>query len=64
MPSAVNFTSPIFGTKTGRFPVFSNFPMTMKPIFSDNSRVYYKPASLAPGGVGTVRNARMKSKNT
>jgi hypothetical protein len=36
----------------------------MKSIFSDNAAVYYKQGSLAPGGIGTVRNSRYKSKNT
>jgi len=34
------------------------------PLFTDNSRVYYKPHSLAPGGVGTVRNTRVKANKT
>ena len=34
-----------------------------KPLFSDNSLVYYKPHSLASGGIGTVKNARHKSKH-
>ena len=34
------------------------------PLFTDNSRVYYKPHSLAPGGVGTVRNMRVKANKT
>lgn len=36
----------------------------MKSIFSDNAMVYYKPGSLAYGGVGTTRNTRAKSKKT
>jgi hypothetical protein len=62
MPSAMNAVSPVFGTKVGQFARFPK--MTMKPIFSDNARVYYKPGSLAAGGVGTVRNARFKGKQT
>ena len=34
----------------------------MKPVFTDNSKVYYKPGSLAAGGVGTVRNSGIKSR--
>lgn len=37
---------------------------SMKPIFTDNSRVYYKSNSLASGGVGGVRNHRRKSRRT
>jgi hypothetical protein len=36
----------------------------MKPVFTDNSMVYYKPGSLAAGGIGTVRNSNMKAKKT
>jgi len=36
----------------------------MKTVFSDNSRVHYKPGSLAAGGIGTVRNSRAKGKKT
>lgn len=39
-------------------------PMTMKSVFTDNSRVYYKAGSLASGGVGTVKNSRRKSRFT
>jgi hypothetical protein len=34
----------------------------MKSLFTDNSRVYYKPGSLASCGVGSVRNSSMKSR--
>ena len=36
----------------------------MGSLFTDNSMVYYKPHSLAAGGVGGVRNYRKKSKKT
>ena len=43
--------------------VFSNF--SMKPAFTDNSRVFYKPHSGSScGGGGTVKNARIKSYKT
>ena len=52
-------------------PMFVDFnfkpkikPMTMKSLFSDNSLVYYKKGSLAPGGIGTVSNSRIKSRLT
>lgn len=35
-----------------------------KPIFSNNSLVFYKAHSLSYGGVGTVRNHRHKMKLT
>jgi hypothetical protein len=31
-------------------------------LFTNNAIVYYKPHSLAAGGVGGVKNARSKSK--
>jgi len=31
-------------------------------LFTDNALVYYKPGSLAPGGVNTVRNSSIKAK--
>jgi hypothetical protein len=34
----------------------------MKPLFSNNSLVFYKPASLASCGVGSVRNSSTKSR--
>ena len=33
-------------------------------LYSDSSRVFYKPHSLASGGVGTVRNSRFKGRYT
>jgi len=39
-------------------------PVIRKLMFSDNSRVYYKKNSLAPGGIGGVRNCRKKAKKT
>jgi hypothetical protein len=40
-------------------------PATVKkPVFANNALVLYKAGSLAPGGVGTVRNSRKKSKHT
>jgi len=43
-------------------PYFKKYPKTM--LFSDNSLVVYKTHSLAPGGVGTVKNYRSKAKRT
>ena len=36
----------------------------MASLFSNNALVYYKPGSLAPGGVGSVRNSSAKSRKT
>jgi hypothetical protein len=37
---------------------------SMHSIFTDNSRAFYKKGSLAPGGVGTVRNVGRKANRT
>jgi hypothetical protein len=42
-------------------PVMS---FSMRSLFINNAQVYYKPHSLAPGGVGGVKNCRIKSKKT
>lgn len=34
------------------------------PLFANNSQVYYKTHSLAPGGIGTVKNHRRKAIKT
>jgi hypothetical protein len=39
-------------------------PVNKQLTFSDNSRVYYKKSSLAPGGIGGVRNHRRKARKT
>lgn len=36
----------------------------MKSLYTNNAQVYYKPNSLAPGGIGSVRNNRLKSRKT
>ena len=38
--------------------------LTMHSLFSNNSVVYYKPGSLASGGVGSVVNSTAKSRKT
>ena len=37
-------------------------PIQMRSLFTDNSKVYYKPGSMAACGVGTVKNSRFRSK--
>ena len=36
----------------------------LTPLFTNNAQVYYKPGSLAPGGVGSVRNSSIKARKT
>jgi hypothetical protein len=43
------------------YPVWRSLQQPLH--FSDNSLVYYKPGSLASGGVNTVRNSRHKAKH-
>ena len=65
MPSNyIFFTQPVrnIPTHSPKLPIVA--PFTMKSIFSDNSLVCYKPHSLAPGGVGTVRNVGAKANRT
>jgi hypothetical protein len=45
-------------------PVINKPKMSMSSLFTNNAMVYYKPHSLAPGGIGGVRNYRKKSKKT
>jgi len=52
-----------FGRSSSKLPTLPN-RFTMKSIFSNNAAVCYKPHSLAPGGVGTVRNSGLKSRKT
>jgi hypothetical protein len=45
------------------YPFWSARPPSLSTMhFTNNAAVYYKPGSLAPGGVGCVRNSRHKAK--
>jgi len=58
-PGAVYNTDTYYGV----YPIW-NFPPPFKQMhYTDNSRIFYKPGSLAPGGIGTVRNSRHKAKH-
>jgi len=72
-PGYVEFGAPSFVRFSKTLPLLpaQNKPgtpqikeFTMRSIFSDNSRVCYKPGSLSYGGVGSVVNGRHKSKHT
>ena len=59
----IQFTNPVSIQYTKTVPVLPRgFPM--KRLFSDNSLVVYKTHSLAPGGIGTVKNSRRKGSRT
>ncbi len=63
MPSSyIEFSNPPSMKYQRTIPVVKS--LRMKSLFTDNSRVVYKPGSLAPGGVGTVANCRRKSRYT
>lgn len=55
----VEFSNPV--STTPKIIIKNKNTMKM-PLFSNNSQVYYKPKSLAAGGVGTVRNVGSKSR--
>ena len=58
----IEFSNPVSVQFTRKLPAVK--PFMMKSLFTDNSKVCYKPGSLAPGGVGTVRNSAIKSRKT
>jgi hypothetical protein len=60
LPSYVEFGSPVSIAYSRTVPITPAF--MMKSLFTDNSRVVYKPGSLAAGGVGSVANSRRKSR--
>ena len=55
----IEFSNPVRIQRTKTLPSIPFLSMR-KGLFSDNSLVCYKAGSLAPGGVGTVRNSRSK----
>jgi len=38
--------------------------MLMRSLYTNNAQVFYKSHSLVPGGIGSVRNYRVKSRKT
>lgn len=59
----IEFSNPVSVKTTRTLPMVSK-QMSMNILFTDNSKVCYKPHSLSVGGVGTVRNSRSKSYRT
>ena len=57
--SFLNLTNPV--STTPRIIISPNPKMKMS-LFTNNSQVYYKPCSLAPCGIGSVRNSSVKSR--
>ena len=57
--SFLDLTNPV-STTPGR--IINTNPKMRMQFFANNSVVYYKPGSLAPGGVGTVRNVGIKKR--
>jgi YVTN family beta-propeller protein len=58
----IDFGNPVSMNYNHTIPKVPRF--MMKTLFTNNSQIFYKPGSLASGGVGTVKNNRYKSKNT
>ena len=56
----IEFSNPVSVKTSSKLPK----QMSMNIMFTDNSKVCYKPHSLSIGGVGTVRNSRSKSYRT
>lgn len=62
MPGYIEFSNPVRMQFSKTLPTPP--PFYMKSIFSDNSKVCYKNHNLSYGGIGTMRNSRVKSKRT
>lgn len=58
----IDFGNPVSMNYNHTIPKVPRF--MMKTLFTNNSQIFYKPGSLASGGVGTVKNNRFKSKYT
>jgi len=56
----IEFTNPVSTVQGKITPLYSG--KYKMPLFINNAQVYYKPASLAAGGVGSVRNSSTKSR--
>jgi|LauGreDrversion4_1035100.scaffolds.fasta_scaffold268799_1 hypothetical protein len=55
------------GSTTASFIISTDTPsprISMGSLYTNNAQVFYKPNSLAPGGIGSVRNNRLKSRKT
>lgn len=56
-----------FASTVATVPIVPSLPYRVnrfQTMFTDNARVFYKPGSLAAGGIGTIRNHRAKSRFT
>jgi subtilase family serine protease len=42
----------------------ANSYKSQQPLYTNNAMVYYKPHSLPSGGIGSVKNSRMKARRT
>jgi hypothetical protein len=62
MSGYIQFSNPVKNIQSNTMPTVK--PFSMKSMFSNNAQVIYKPGTLAPGGVGTVKNSRMKATKT
>lgn len=63
MPAGyIEFSNPVPFRFSNTLPPTS--PFSMKSIFSNNAQVCYKNHNLSYGGIGTMRNSRVKSRKT
>lgn len=63
MPAGyIEFSNPVPFRISNTLPQTS--PFSMKSLFSNNAQVCYKPHSLSYGGIGSMRNSRVKSRKT
>jgi hypothetical protein len=60
----IQFTQPVPNIPTPFPSLLKVSPFLRKPLFSDNSLVYYVPHSLATGTATTVRNSRAVARRT
>jgi len=60
----IHFGNQVFSGYSQRIQNIQIKKIGMKPLFTSQSAMYYKPNSLASGGVGTVRNSRSKARFT
>jgi hypothetical protein len=64
-PTLDNKNTPkVNSTEANSTEVTTKFKPTMGSLFSNNAQVFYKSHTLAPGGIGGVRNYRIKSRKT
>jgi len=62
--ATINYTSGSVTTLLTNVNAPHKRRILMGSLYSNNAQVFYNPHTLAPGGIGTVRNSRLKSRKT